>query len=197
VNTSSGSGCMLEVARVYARDRLSPGRLRHSEETAALAFSMGARFGQDPAAGALAGLLHDVARESSLDSIREIALTDGGQLASWERAIPIVLHGRAAAVLARRDLGVEDPAVLWAIRDHVTGRASMGPLSRIVFAADFLEPTRRFLAEGERRVILAGDLDAMVLEVLVRTFRYLRKEALPVAEPSLDLYQELRGHGGT
>jgi len=188
---------MLEKARAYAESRLSPERLRHCERTAALSASLCLRFGQDPAAGTLAGLLHDVAREESLDRIRESALADGEGLASWEGASPIVLHGRAAAVLVRRELGLEDRAILEALRDHVTGRPSMGSLSRIVFAADFLEPTRGFLGEDERLGILSQELDPMVLDVLLRTFRFLEGRALPVAEPSLELYQELQGHDGT
>jgi predicted HD superfamily hydrolase involved in NAD metabolism len=186
---------MFEKARRFAQDRLSDGRFRHSVSTAELASALCARFGADPPSGILAGLLHDVARESGLAWIRETALGDGETLAAWELDSPIVLHGRAAAVMVRRELGVEEPDVLAALRDHVTGRPSMGVLSRIVFAADFLEPTRGFLEEGERRDILGVDLDAMVLAVLQRTFLYLRRKALPIAEPSLGLYRELQGHG--
>jgi predicted HD superfamily hydrolase involved in NAD metabolism len=188
---------MLETARSYAQDRLSQGRFRHCEETAALSYVLCGRFGLDPEAGALAGLLHDVAREAAPDRIRQTAIEDGEGLADWEREYPLVLHGRAAAVQVRRDLGLEDPEVLAALRDHVTGRPSMGPLSRVVFAADFLEPTRGFLEEGKRCGILLKDLDAMVLAVLLGTFQFLERKALPIAEPSRGLYQELTGHGRT
>lgn len=187
----------LEAARAYARDRLSAERFRHCESAAELSATLCARFGLDPDAGTLAGLLHDVARESPLDRIRAVALSDGGGLAPWEREYPVVLHGRAAAVLARRDLGVENREILDSLRDHVTGRPSMGLLSRVVFAADYLEPVRGFLEEGLRSEILSGDLDGMVLAALQGTFRHLRARALPPAEPSLGLYQELLQNGRT
>ncbi|HET6452416.1 MAG TPA: hypothetical protein VFI08_13950, partial [Spirochaetia bacterium] len=74
----------------------------------------------------------------------------------------------------------------------VTGRGSMGPLSRIVFAADFLEPTREFVSPEFRRRTLSLSLDEMVLAVLERKIHFVRAASREVAADAKDLQAELK-----
>ena len=50
----------------------------------------------------------------------------------------------------------------------------MGLISKIVFAADFLEPTRDFVSPEFRRRTLSLSLDEMVLAVLDRNIHFIR-----------------------
>jgi HD superfamily phosphohydrolase YqeK len=113
----------------------------------------------------------------------------------WERANPLLLHGRAAAAILTKHTGYADPDALQAIRDHVTGRGSMGPISKIVFVSDFLEPTREFVSPEFRRRTLGLSLDEMTLAVLERKLHYVRAESREVAPAALALYEELTSHG--
>ncbi len=173
------------------RFRLSAARYAHSLSTAALARELCVRFRLDADKGYVCGLAHDAAREAPVEETLRLCGLDGLSLAQEEINNPILLHGRASAMLVSGSTGFEDPEVLQAIRDHVTGRPSMGPLSKILFAADFLEEGRKFLPPGFARRTLALDLDAMTLAVLDGKIQYVRAELKPVAQSSLNLFEEL------
>jgi HD superfamily phosphohydrolase YqeK len=70
----------------------------------------------------------------------------------------------------------------------------MGNISKIVFVADFLEPTREFVSPEFRRRTLGLSLDEMTLAVLERKMHYVRAESREVAPDALSLYQELTAH---
>ena len=185
--------------RLALAARLSPARILHSEGVALLAGELCLRFCEPVASGRLAGLAHDLAREMSPAEIRSLATQDGGPLGADEEEQPVLLHGRAGAVLLAA-MGVDDPAVLQAVRDHVTGRPGMEQLSSIVYVADFLEPGRGFLPETERLGSLRGSLAEMVSLVLRATVAYLSERGRPIAAVSRDLagwLEQERGSNGS
>jgi predicted HD superfamily hydrolase involved in NAD metabolism len=59
-----------------------------------------------------------------------------------QRAVPILLHGPVAAARAERDWGIDDEAVLEAIRWHTTARPGMSAVATTVFLADKIEPSK-------------------------------------------------------
>jgi predicted HD superfamily hydrolase involved in NAD metabolism len=171
---------------------LTPQRRHHSLRVASLAMDLCLRYGINPDRGEVAGLAHDLAREMEFDAALALASQDGFPISRLERRNPVLLHGRAAAVLIRESLGIEDQEILEAVSAHVTGRPSMGLLAKIVFVADFLEPGRDFIDMQQREHALTLDLDGMTALVLEHIFAYLREAGKPIAEPARMLYQELR-----
>jgi len=170
---------------------LSRPRLRHSREVARLASELCDRFHADEEKGYIAGISHDLARELSISEMLILAESDGLPLRDWEKANPLLLHGRAAAAILTKHTGYTDAETLQAVRDHVTGRGTMGPISRIVFAADFLEPTREFVSPEFRRRTLSLSLNEMVLAVLDRKLHFVRAASKEVAADALSLHEEL------
>jgi nicotinate-nucleotide adenylyltransferase len=148
----------------------------------------------DPGQACLAGLAHDLARELPEAELLRLAAADGAPLRPWEKERPVLLHGRAAAVLLGQGAGAE---LRQAVADHVTGRPGMSALAKVVYAADFLEPGRGFLARTERHRALSLSLDAQTAWVAERVSEYLRREGLAVAPPALALIEELKGHAAT
>jgi predicted HD superfamily hydrolase involved in NAD metabolism len=177
-----------------ARKHLSGRRARHCRRTAALASRLARRFGVDPGRACLAGLAHDLARELPEADLLRLAAADGAPLRAWERQRPVLLHGRAAAVLLGASWSAE---VREAVADHVTGRPGMSALARLVYVADFLEPRRGFLRPAERRRVLRLPLSEQTAWVTEKVFEYLRREGLAVAPPALALYEELKGNAAT
>ena len=153
----------------------------HSREVARLASELCDRFHADEEKGYIAGIAHDLARELDVAEMLLLAEKDGLPVRDWERANPLLLHGRAAAAILTKHTGYGDEEALQAIRDHVTGRGSMGPISKIVFAADFLEPTREFVSPEFRRRTLGLSLDEMVLAVLERKIHFVKAASQEVA----------------
>jgi len=169
-------------------------RLSHSREVARLASELCDRFHADEDKGYIAGIAHDLARELDPAEMLLLAERDGLPVRDWERANPLLLHGRAAAAILTKHTGYDDPETLQGIRDHVTGRGGMGLISKIVFAADFLEPTREFVSPEFRRRTLGLSLDEMVLAVLERKIHYVKAAAREVAEDAKRLHEELKSN---
>jgi predicted HD superfamily hydrolase involved in NAD metabolism len=185
-------GGLIAELDALVEDSLSAGRCRHSKSTAELARLLCGRFGTDGDLGYAAGLAHDAARELPAGETLRLCRGDGLPVSEAEAQDPVLLHGRAAAVLVQLRTRFRDPGVLQALRDHVTGRPSMGTLSRILFSADSLEKGRNFLEGGFRERTLALDLNAMTLAVLARKVQYVRSIGKAVSPSSIALLEELR-----
>jgi len=184
--------CTTEALEQLLEKALGQERLCHSRRVAELAAELCLAHDLEGERGELAGLAHDWARELPPERARELALRDGRGESILETQYPVLLHGRAAAVALRENLGVEDAEILEAIACHVTGCPGMGLIAKIVFVADFLEPGRGFLHEGIRKGILTMDINRMTLRVLEEIFSYLRSRQRPIAPPALELAEELR-----
>lgn len=178
-------------AAALAEASLTRPRLIHSREVARLASELCDRFRADEEKGYIAGICHDLARELDPGEIVRLCEADGLPIADWERVDPLLLHGRAGAAILMKDTGYADAEALDAIRDHITGRGGMGPLSKIVFAADYLEPTREFVSPEFRRRTLGLSLDEMVLAVLERKLHHVRSRSQPVVPAAQALLEEL------
>ena len=151
------------------------------------------RYGTEPDRGRIAGLMHDIAREMNDELLFDLAMADGSKMMSWERKRPVLLHGRAGAVILKIDFGINDSEVLEAVRNHVAGKPGMNLLSKIVFVSDFLEPTRVFIDPEQRNRIMSMDIDSMLAEVLSMIFYHLKSDEKEIAPPSISLYKELQG----
>lgn len=175
-----------------ARSLLNPRRFEHSQGCALFAAEICARTGIDPRKGLIAGWAHDLAR--GLPESMQERLARECPVAVPESVFgnPALLHGPAAASLLAREYGVRDRDILEAAALHTVGRTDMGPLAKIVWAADKLEPGRRHVDEAVRRRCLGLDPDALLLEALEATLAWLSAKGREVAPETMDLYNTLR-----
>ena len=141
--------------------------------------------GEDAARARLAGMLHDLARLWPPQRLLEEAKLRGLPIDDFERANPIVLHARLGAELARENYGVEDPAVLSAIRSHTLGASQMSRLDEILYLADALEPGRDFAERAQLERLALRDLESAMHAVLRSTLAYLGARGLRAAPQTL------------
>ncbi|MDR1129076.1 MAG: nicotinate (nicotinamide) nucleotide adenylyltransferase [Treponema sp.] len=200
------SAAKAEIARIEGavRSLVSPSRFLHSRAVAALAWELCARFGQDPDRGYLAGIAHDIAKSMGENDLKRFAKKDGKPLSALERKKPSLLHARAGAALLREYFGITDGEVLAAVRDHTAGSSSMGPLEKIVYIADKIEPTRR---NGQHQPYRGGadqggagasgeSLDSLFASVVKDTVAYLRSRKLDLSEDTRGLLETMEKKGG-
>jgi predicted HD superfamily hydrolase involved in NAD metabolism len=176
-------------AEALIAERLSPRRRDHAHRVAAEAVALAERFGAPVDKAELAGLLHDLCRE----------LPDGETLAAARRAgIPFgpvearrprkILHGPvAAAELA--GLGVAAD-VCRAIALHTVGDAGMSVLDKVVYLADYCEPSRDFPGVQEVRGLAESSLDAAVGQASRLTLLDIIGRGRGVVPGALALYNE-------
>ena len=166
-------------------------RYRHSVRCADCAYSLAIRYGADPEKAWITGLLHDISRGQSNETIREWALLDKGSLSPYEENHFNVLHSYASAWYLREALGLRDESLLDAVRYHTTGSPRMDLLAKVVFAADYMEPGRDHLNKKDRDRLLELPLDKLILIILEATDEYLVKKGIPLSPDSRELYRLL------
>jgi len=133
-----------------------------------------------------AGMLHDALREAEPRSLVPLVPPSLRDLPAS------LLHGPAAATRLREE-GVRDEGLLEAVAYHTIGRAGLGPLGRMLYVADFLEPGRTF--EPEWRAALRGrmpdDEPAILAEVVAARIGHLVAARSNVRPESLEFWNAL------
>ena len=178
------------------RESLSPLRFLHSRNTALLSWDLCRRFGLDPWSGYLAGLSHDMAKPLGGEELFAMARRDGREISELERRKPMLLHGRAAAVLLRERFGVHNEEVLEAVAFHTEGKIGMGPLAKIVYVADKVEVSRKRVDGRLRDLASGGDgspaaLEELFREVLGEAVGWLRSERMDISGETLGLLESM------
>ena len=160
-------------------------RYTHILSVARTAERLARVHGVDPMQARLAGLLHDLARLYPGDRLLRECAERGMPIDAFEQANPIVLHARLGAELARDEFGVEDEAILSAIRKHTLAAATMGPLDEILYLADGLEPGRNYIGRADILALAFDDLAAAMAAHLTEALAYQRAHDLTPAPQTL------------
>ncbi|RMC24190.1 MULTISPECIES: bis(5'-nucleosyl)-tetraphosphatase (symmetrical) YqeK [unclassified Lactobacillus] len=121
---------------------------------------------------ALAGFIHDYAKQVSVADFRKTIQTQGfdQELLNWG---PAIWHGIVGTYFIKRDLKITDPEILTAVRRHTTGDTEMTMLDKIVYMADYIEPGRDFVGVDTARKITFANLDEGVGFQLAHTLNFL------------------------
>jgi predicted HD superfamily hydrolase involved in NAD metabolism len=145
-------------AEALIEQRLSPRRRDHAHRVSAEAVRLAERFGAAVDKAEIAGLLHDLCREVSDDDMLAAAERYGIPVGPVEARRPKkILHGPvAAAELAGRGV---DADVCRAIALHTVGDAGMTVLDKVLYLADYCEPSRDFPGVDEVRSLARTSLD--------------------------------------
>ena len=102
-----------------------------------------------------------------------------------------LLHARTGAEIARDVFGVNDN-VYQAIRWHTTGKADMTLLEKIIYMADYIEPTRSFTDLTELRALTYENLDKGLLLGLEMAIEDLKAMGNPVYHHTVEARDYLK-----
>ena len=125
-------------------DGLSEYRRVHSLNVAEEAVRFAKKYGGDAEKARLAGLLHDITKETKGEIQLQIIENGGIILTELERRSPKLWHAISGACYVRDVLGIDDPDIFNAIRFHTTARAGMSQLEKLIFLADFTSAERNY-----------------------------------------------------
>lgn len=182
----------LRLLRPCALSHLKGSRIPHvlgvEQEAARLAL----RYGADVEKARRAALLHDCTKRMSTEEHLALCREYGLEPDEMERTNGKLLHARTGAALAA-DLYGLDGEETSAIRWHTTGKAGMTVLEKIIYIADYIEPTRSFPGVEELREKCDEDLDAGVRLGLEMTVRVVRQRGGLVHPATLAALDALKG----
>ena len=175
---------------------LDPKRYEHTLGVAYTASCLAMCHGADPVKAKVAGLLHDSAK--CMTNEKMIAICEKNHLpisqVEWEN--PFLLHAKVGSYLAKSEYHITDQDILNAILYHTTGRPGMSLLEKIVYMADYIEPSRKQAPHlSDIRKLAFHDLDEALFLILKDTLEYLQGIGNTVdqmTQETYDFYQANR-----
>lgn len=116
-------------------------RFEHSKSVANLAYDIAKANKLDPYKAYMAGLLHDIARDIDIAKQKAIIQAKYDDYLTYP---DFTYHQFVGVEILKNDFHIKDDEVLMAIMFHCTGKKDMSPLGQVIYAADKIEPGRKY-----------------------------------------------------
>ena len=190
----------MKKIKKYLKKHLTKDRYHHTLGVASTAVAMAMRYNPDPSnsnfikRAELAGLLHDCAK--CMDNNKKLRICEKNNLScsSFEKSHPYLLHGKVGAYIAQTKFKIEDNDILQAITWHTTGRPDMSLLEKIIFIADYIEPSRTPVPELNLiRQLAFVDIDKAMEKILSNTLKFLESKGNPIDKMTQTTYDSYVG----
>lgn len=126
------------------KEKLSEYRYIHSMNVAKRAVELAKIYGADEKKCYLAGVLHDITKETPVDEQEKLISDAGIVLTDLEKSNKKVYHQMSGMAYCKNKLGITDVDVLNGIRYHTTGKADMTDFEMIIYLADLTSAERNY-----------------------------------------------------
>ena len=130
--------------REILQERLTDKRYNHSLCVADEAVRLAKKYGGDQDKSYLAGLLHDITKNSTTDEHLQIFNEFGIMLNDIEKNAEKLWHAISGAAYIEYVLGIDDQEIITAVRYHTTAREDMTQLEKLLYLADFTSADRDY-----------------------------------------------------
>ena len=185
----------LKKIRKSMEKELDAKRYEHTLGVAYTAAALAMCNDVDPVKAETAGLLHECAKCFSDDKKISVCRKNNMEINSVESRNPYLLHAKAGYCIAKNKFDIEDQDILNAILNHTTGRPGMSTLEKIIYIADYIEPSRKQAPNlSEVRKLAFQNLDQALLKILTDILSYLESgggEIDPLTKETYDYYADL------
>lgn len=172
------------------KENLTEKRFNHSLEVAKEAKKLAYNYGIDEEKAFLAGLLHDCAKCFGLDKIKETCKENNYILDDVTEKQPDLAHSFLGYFVAKNEYEINDEEILDSIKYHTTGKANMNLLEKIIYIADYIEPTRTYFDGLERARYLAYEnIDEAMFYILKNTIKFNEKKGRLIHDLSKEAYE--------
>ena len=168
-------------------------RIAHVQGTEGEAARLARRWGADETHARRAAILHDCTKYLDMEEQLQLCRKYGIVLDDLEQQAVKLLHSKTGACVARDVYGVSDDiydAIFW----HTTGKADMSLLEKILYIADYMEPTRDFPGVERLRALAYEDLDAAVCLGCEMSIEEMAERGLPVHPNTVKARDWLKTH---
>ncbi len=143
--------------------RMKSARLKHSKNVAKEAVRLAKKYGADVQKAEIAGILHDVTKETPDDEQLALMEKIGISASEMKNSSRKLWHAISGSAFVKAELGITDEDIINSIRYHTTGRENMN---------DGVERMRK---------IADKDLDEAVLEGMAFTIADLAQRKITIA----------------
>lgn len=189
----------MKKIKKYLKKHLTKDRYQHTLGVAYTAAALAMKYNQDTSnanlvkRAHLAGMLHDCAKCMSDEKKLHICDKNHISYSRIEAQHPYLLHGKVGAHIAKTKFKIHDEDILQAITWHTTGRPEMSLLEKIIFIADYIEPSRKPVPELNLiRRLAFEDIDKTMEKILSNTLRHLKEKNVPVDTMTQTTYERYK-----
>lgn len=180
----------IEEYKSHIRKRLSDKRYYHSLCVADEAVRLADRYGTDKQKAYLAGLLHDVLKDTSSNEQLKFSKQFGIMLSDLEISAPSLYHSLIGSEYVRHVLGIEDEEIISAIKYHTTAKADMSLLQKIIYLADYTSLDRDYNGVEDMRQAVNEGLDKAMKVALDYTVQDLEEKHVTAHPDTLAAFKQ-------
>ena len=119
-------------------------RYKHVVSVANLAYDIAKSNHKDPCLAYLAGYLHDIGKTSTDKRLENMTNAKFGKYFKGGVVSANVMHQFTGALILENYFHIHNKMIIEAVRYHTTGKTHMCWLSKIIYAADKLDPLRPY-----------------------------------------------------
>lgn len=148
------------------------------------------RYGADVEKARLAGILHDIMKDTPPEQQLKILQDSGIILTKTQSRNRKLWHALSGAAYLRGALGVSDEEIVSAVACHTSGKGDMSLLEKTLFVADYISADREYPGVEEMRRAADRSLEEAMVEGILFTVNELMEQRLPVAAESIQAYND-------
>jgi len=173
------------------KKRVKQSRYVHSIGVMQVSIDLAKKYGLDEKRVGLAALLHDYGKALSDEQLNEYLILNGLQIDEYIRKDMQLAHGIIGADMVTKDFCISDQEILDSIRYHTYGRSGMSMMEKIIYIADYIEPSRSYEGVEQLRKTVYEDLDRGIILSIENTVKYLEGRGFSIHPNSILLRNEL------
>ncbi len=158
------------------KNTLDEQRYIHTKGVVDTAIQLADKYGADRDKALIAAYLHDFAKPLGYDESLKQNKKFSIMLDEETLENPDLLHAPLGMAIAKYKFGISDEEILDAIRYHTTGKENMPLLTKIIYLADLIEPSRNFDGVEKIREAAYKDLNQALIISMNNTIVYLIKK---------------------
>ncbi|WP_295163318.1 bis(5'-nucleosyl)-tetraphosphatase (symmetrical) YqeK [uncultured Brachyspira sp.] len=167
-----------------------PFREKHILSARELSVEISKKYGIDIYKASIAALCHDLGKRYKDDEMKKIIIeNDNTEYPSYITGA--LIHARVSSIIAEKELNITDKEILNAVESHTVGHGNMSMLDKIIYAADYLEPTRNLEAADKIREKIFIDFDNAFLEIVLESVIFVMSKRQYLSDKTIELYNSL------
>ncbi|WP_242964976.1 bis(5'-nucleosyl)-tetraphosphatase (symmetrical) YqeK [Scatolibacter rhodanostii] len=173
------------------RPKLSDARFYHSQCVSKEAAKLAKQYGADVNKAEIAGILHDICKETPIEEQLKIIERFGIMMQETEKKTHKLYHAISGAAYVKHIIGIEDGDIIEAIRWHTSGKKNMSLLEKVVFVADFNSADRDYPGVEEMRRLAKISLEDAMLYGFAFTIAELTKKGVLLDLNTAEAYNDI------
>nr|WP_295969541.1 bis(5'-nucleosyl)-tetraphosphatase (symmetrical) YqeK [uncultured Bacillus sp.] len=179
-----------EKALEIVKKQLTKHRYEHTLGVMETAVELACQYGADEKKAELAAIFHDYAKFRDKEEMKVIIKEQQLENALLEFDSEL-WHAPVGAYLAEKEADITDPEILNAIRYHTSGRPNMTVLEKVIYLADYIEPSRHFPGVEEVRELAKENLNKALIQAMKNTILFLMNKNKRVFPLTILTYNDL------